>query len=67
MVLAERPIMHNNAHVTDGPGNGTGRGRAAAAAKAAPSGGLTSRQSAINQIANHRIGLNAGLSRARRQ
>jgi glutamine synthetase len=56
MVLAERPIMHNNAHVTDGPGNGTGRGRAAAAAKAGPSGGLTSRQSAINQIANHRTG-----------
>ena len=56
MVLAERPIMHNNGHVTDGQSNGTGRGRAAAAAKAAPSGGLTSRQSAINQIANHRTG-----------
>jgi glutamine synthetase len=54
MVLAERPIMHNNAHVSDGQGNGNGRGRAAAAAKTAQSGGLTSRQSAINQIANHR-------------
>jgi len=56
MVLAERPIMHNNGHVSDGQSNGTGRGRAAAAAKTAPSGGLTSRQSAINQIANHRTG-----------
>jgi glutamine synthetase len=54
MVLAERPIMHNNAHVSDGQGNGNGRGRAAAAAKTVQSGGLTSRQSAINQIANHR-------------
>ncbi|HEY7023703.1 MAG TPA: glutamine synthetase III [Candidatus Limnocylindrales bacterium] len=40
--------------MSDGQGNGNGRGRAAAAAKTAQSGGLTSRQSAINQIANHR-------------
>ncbi len=53
MVLAQRPVMHNNGHVTDGQSNGDGRG--SAAARSAP-GGLTSRQAAVNQIANHRVG-----------
>ena len=55
MELSERAVMHNNGHVNDGQSNGSGRGRAAAAARSA-SGGPTSRQSAINQIANHRVG-----------
>jgi len=55
MVLAERPVMHNNGHVNDGQGNGAGRGRAAAAFPATQTG-LTSRQAALNQISNHRVG-----------
>src|SRR4051812_15960253 len=46
MVLAERPIMQNT--------NGSGRGRAAQTP--ATGAGMTSRQAALSQIANHRVG-----------
>ena len=52
--FAERGVIHNNGHVNDGHSNGEGRASAAAAAKAGPSG-QTPRQSAVNQIANHRV------------
>src|SRR3954453_21879807 len=54
MVLAERPIMHKNGPLTDGSTNGSGRGRAAATP--ATGAGMTSRQAALSQIANHRVG-----------
>src|SRR4051794_36711044 len=54
MVLAERPIMHNNGPLTDGSSNGSGRGRTAATP--ATGAGMTSRQAALSQIANHRVG-----------
>jgi glutamine synthetase len=57
MVLAERPIMHNNGPLSDGSSNGSGRGRAAATAGTPATGaGMTSRQAALSQIANHRVG-----------
>src|SRR3954471_7011560 len=54
MVLAERPIMHNNGHATDGSINGSGRGQAVQTP--GTGAGMTSRQAALSQIANHRVG-----------
>src|SRR3954454_8115091 len=53
MVLAPRPLMETNGHVTEEPTNGS-RGRTPAGAPAQATG-LTARQAALNQIANQRV------------
>jgi glutamine synthetase len=54
MVLAQRPVMEGNGHVTEDTTNAS-RGRASGGAPAQATG-LTARQAALNQISNHRVG-----------
>ena len=55
--LGEKAATHANGHGADGTSNGNGRAgsRAAAAAVTAQGSGVSSRQGAINAIANHRV------------
>jgi glutamine synthetase len=55
--LGEKAVTHANGHAADGKSNGNGRAgsRAAAAAGTAQGSGVSSRQSALSAIANHRV------------